>query len=449
MTEAKMLNKVDNEVLCRVGPGTPMGNLLRQYWFPAMPSYELPSPDSPPKKLRLLGEDLVAFRDSAGAVGVLAQACPHRGASLFFGRNEETGLRCVYHGWKFDVTGQCLDMPSEPAESNFKTKIKATAYPARDVNHMVWIYMGPRETPPPFPTFEVLTLPPEQVNEPSIMMEEANWFQNLEGDIDSSHIDYLHSKIRFDAINSGDVGGSFVRDRAPKITVMTTDYGAFYSGQRRWDNEGHSWHRISQYIFPFHTMIAAATPNQVTLRSFVPLDDHYAMLISQNGRLDGPIPADQRARARDAFALAGGYVTPTSDPRSRYFTTANKDNDYKRDFEVERTAQFCGIPAAGNLQDRAMTELMCNEDGIEPIYDRSKEHLGSTDSMVITVRRILIRAAKALQEEGKLPANVDNVELDRVRSCSVIISDDEDWIAQSERARNSDAGVAVAYVVPS
>src|SRR5262245_35105993 len=218
-----MLSKDDNEVLCRVGPGTPMGNLLRQYWFPAMPSYELPSPDSPPKRLRLLGEDLVAYRDTEGRVGVLAQACPHRGASLFFGRNEEAGLRCVYHGWKFDVTGQCTDMPSEPAESNFKSKIKATAYPARDVNHMVWIYMGPRSTPPPFPTYEILTLPPEQVNEPSIMMEEANWFQNLEGDIDSSHIDYLHGRLHLEKPLPGAVRGFYSIDRAPKLTVVTTD----------------------------------------------------------------------------------------------------------------------------------------------------------------------------------------------------------------------------------
>src|SRR5947209_20374634 len=173
-----------------------MGELMRQYWVPALLSSELPRPDSDPVRVLLLGEQLIAFRDSNGKVGLIQNNCPHRGASLFFGRNEEAGLRCVYHGWKFDTTGQCVDMPSEPAESNFKTKIKATAYPCRDVNHMVWIYMGPRQVPPPFPTFEVLTLPPEQVNEPSIMMEEANWFQNLEGDIDSSHIDYLHSRVR-------------------------------------------------------------------------------------------------------------------------------------------------------------------------------------------------------------------------------------------------------------
>jgi phenylpropionate dioxygenase-like ring-hydroxylating dioxygenase large terminal subunit len=443
-----MLPKQENELLCRVGPGTPMGNLLRQYWFPGFPSFELPAPDCPPIKLRLLGEDLVAFRDSDGRVGVLAAACPHRGASLFFGRNEESGLRCVYHGWKFDADGTCVDMPSEPAESNFKTKVRATAYPCRDVNHMVWIYMGPKEVPPPFPHFEILTLPPEHVNEPSIMMEEANWFQNLEGDIDSSHIDYLHSRLHQDVVLSGGIRGFYSLDRAPRLDVVPTPYGAFYSARRRWDDEGNYWHRISQFIFPFHTMIAASTSDTVHLRSFIPLDDHYGMLISQSANLKRPITDEERARMRDAFSLAGGYLPRTSDPRTRYFTVANKSNDYLRDYELERTKQFCGILFAGNLQDRAMTELMCNEDGIEPIYDRSKEHLGTTDRMVIAVRRLLLNAAKALRDDGRVPANVYDVDLDRVRSASVILKDGADWVAATEEARHVDPVRPIAYVVP-
>src|SRR5436853_6861372 len=145
-----MLSKEENEVLTRVGPGTLMGDLMRQYWLPFLYSSEVEA-DGPPLRVRLLGEDLVVFRDSAGKLGLLGTHCPHRGASLFFGRNEEEGLRCVYHGWKFDTTGQCVDMPSEPAESNFKTKIKATAYPCVERNGIVWTYMGPRETPPPLP----------------------------------------------------------------------------------------------------------------------------------------------------------------------------------------------------------------------------------------------------------------------------------------------------------
>jgi phthalate 4,5-dioxygenase oxygenase subunit len=441
-----MLAKEENDLLCRVGPGTAMGNLLRQYWFPAVPSFELPSPDCPPLRVRLLGEDLVAFRDSQGEVGLFVQACPHRGASLFFGRNEEVGLRCVYHGWKYDVTGQCVDMPSEPAESNFKSKIRVRAYPARDVNRMIWVYMGPRDVPPPFPRLDIASLPIEQVSEPRLMMEEANWFQNLEGDIDSSHIDYLHSRLRFDSVASTSIGGSFARDRAPRLEVVATDYGAFYSAKRRWDGEGNEWHRISQLIFPFHTQIAASS-DRVTLRSWVPLDDHYTLQIVQTGNLNGPITDQEHDAHRNQFAKAGGFLPATSDPRSRYFTVANKNNDYNRDFEVERKLQFTGVPAGGNLQDRAMTELMCNEDGIEPIYDRSKEHLGTTDSMVIVARRLYIRAAKALRDEGKVPANVDSLDVGAVRSTSVILREGTDWVEETAAVRSVSGGVPVAYVV--
>jgi phenylpropionate dioxygenase-like ring-hydroxylating dioxygenase large terminal subunit len=439
-----MLPKEENELLCRVGPGSAMGNLLRQYWFPAIPSFELPSPDGPPKKVRLLGEDLVAFRDSNGDVGLFVQACPHRGASLFYGRNEEAGLRCVYHGWKFDVAGNCVDMPSEPAESNFKNKVRVRAYPARDVNRVIWVYMGPRETPPPFPKFDIATLPIEQVSEPRLMMEEANWFQNLEGDIDSSHIDYLHSRLRFDSINSNNINGKFARDRAPRLEVVPTDYGAFYSAKRRWDEEGNEWHRISQLILPFHTQIAAGS-DRVTLRSWVPVDDHYTLQIVQTGNLNAPITPQEHDAAANQFPKNGGFLPETSDPRSRYYTVANKNNDYNRDFDLERTTLFCGIISEGNLQDRAMTELMCNEDGIEPIYDRSKEHLGTTDSMVIIARRLYLRAAKALRDEGRVPANVDNPEVGAVRSASVILPAGANWIEASAEARKAGAA-EVAYV---
>src|ERR1700716_159545 len=154
-----MLSHEENELLTRTGPGTPMGTLYRRFWLPALLPSELPGPDSDPIRFRILGEDLVAFRDSNGKVGFLAHHCPHRGASLFFGRNEEAGLRCVYHGWKFDTSGQCIDMPNEPstfgtgipAESDFKTKVRAVAYPAAEYAGLVWIYMGPPGKQPPLP----------------------------------------------------------------------------------------------------------------------------------------------------------------------------------------------------------------------------------------------------------------------------------------------------------
>jgi phthalate 4,5-dioxygenase oxygenase subunit len=431
-----MLSREDNELLCRVGRGTPMGELLRQYWMPGLPSSELPAPDCPPKKVRLLGEDLVAFRDTAGRVGMLAANCPHRGAALFFGRNEECGLRCAYHGWKFDVSGRCVDMPSEPEESTFKDRVRARAYPCRDVNGVVWAYMGPRETPPAFPTFEINTLPAEQVYPPLMMLEECNWMQALEGDIDSSHIDFVHAKLRPDSAQRG----TYHRDKRPRLEVLPTDYGACYSARRRSDTDGLYWHRVTQFILPFFTMIAASDPHVVSARAWVPLDDHMNLQFVMRGRLDRPVTEAERQQVRDPFASWGGYVDPGSDPRRRHYTTANLHNDYRLDYELQRTDLTIGIPFLGNLQDRAMTE------GMGPIYDRTQEHLGTTDAMVIFTRRLLIGAARALRDQGVAPANVDDPSLCRVRPASALLPEGESWIAATEKARQSDAGVPIAWV---
>src|ERR1700756_2602720 len=154
-----MLSREDNELLCSVGSGTPVGALMRQYWIPALMSSELPERDGAPVRVRLLDENLIAFWATSGKIGLLGNHCPHRGASLFFGRNEEEGLRCVYHGWKFDLTGQCVDMPNEPPESNFKGKIRQTAYPCREQGGAIWAYLGPRAEPPPLPQLEWSLVP--------------------------------------------------------------------------------------------------------------------------------------------------------------------------------------------------------------------------------------------------------------------------------------------------
>jgi phenylpropionate dioxygenase-like ring-hydroxylating dioxygenase large terminal subunit len=413
-----------------------MGELLRQYWMPCLPSAALPEADGPPQKVRLLGEDLVIFRDTRGEVGLLPANCPHRGASLFFGRNEACGLRCAYHGWKFDVTGRCLDMPNEPAESTFKDKVRARAYPCRDVNGVIWTYMGPRETPPPPPAFEISTLPPEQVYPPLMMLEECNWVQALEGDIDSSHIDFVHAKLRAD----GAQRGTWHRDKRPRLEVLPTDYGACYSARRQWDVDGLSWHRVTQFILPFFSMIAASDPHIVQARAWVPLDDDHTLQFAIRARLDRPVTDEERRQVTDPFAAWGGYVEPTSDPLTRYYTKANLHNDYLIDYELQRKELTIGIPFLGNLQDRAMTETMGT------IYDRTQEHLGTTDAMVILVRRQLLNAARALRDGGVVPANVEDPRLCRVRPASVLLPEGESWIAATEKARQSDAGVPIAWV---
>lgn len=440
-----MLSRENNELICRVGRGTPMGELMREYWVPALPSDEFPNLDCPPKRMMLLGERIVMFRDSQGRMGALEEFCPHRGASLYFGRNEEGGLRCSYHGWKFDITGKCLDTPTEQPErrERFCANIKARAYPCREVNHMVWVYLGSRKEPPPFPLFEINTLPPDHVAAPRIMMEEANWLQNMEGDLDSAHLDWVHRRLNEDSPKpeKGIRGFWNPTGRPPLLDVVATEYGAYYSAKRIL-KDGSEWHRVNQFIFPFHTMITTGD-GTINLRSFVPLDDEHAMLISHTGHPTQRLSNEVRRSHGELFEEVGGFIERTNDPRTYFMTKANKRNDYGRDMKLQSELLFLGIPFVGNLQDRAMTELMTNDAG-EAIYDRTKEHLSASDAMIVTVRRQLINAAIKRRDEGKLPPNVDNVELDKVRSASLRYPAGSDWKTMSETARQAIAGTPAA-----
>ena len=224
-----MLTQHENDTLAQVGPGTQMGNLFRRYWLPALLSWELPEGDCPPVRLRLLGEDLVAFRDTTGAVGIVGNYCPHRRASLFFGRNEESGLRCVYHGWKFDVDGNCVDMPSEPAESNFKDKVKLTAYPNEEFGGIVWAYMGPVEATPPVPHME-WTQVPDTHRGVSKVVQPTGWLQGLEGGIDTVHSTFLHRRLAGFGIAARDQ--AIRRSASAIVEVVPTGYGYTYAGLR-------------------------------------------------------------------------------------------------------------------------------------------------------------------------------------------------------------------------
>src|SRR4051812_37080729 len=238
-----MLTAEDNELVCRVGPGTPMGELMRHYWVPALASSELPEQDGAPVRVRLLDEELVAFRDSQGKVGMMAANCPHRGASLFFGRNEECGIRCVYHGWKFDVTGQCVDMPSEPAESNFKTKIKTTAYPTVEAGGVIWGDPGPTEDRPDMPQLE-WTLVPESHRYVHKRLQYCSYLQNVEGEVDSAHVSFLHRRLQPED-TTGLIGGQALlaraNDGAPIFTVQETPYGMAIGARRNWAEDQYYW----------------------------------------------------------------------------------------------------------------------------------------------------------------------------------------------------------------
>src|SRR5579864_7161173 len=396
-----MLSREENEFICRTGPGTPMGEFLRRYWTPAMLSSELPSADSDPVRVMLLGEQLIAFRDTNGKVGLIQNNCPHRGASLFFGRNEEAGLRCVYHGWKFDVAGNCIDMPNEPAESDFKQKVKATAYLTQERGGIVWAYMGSRQEPPKLPDLEPNMLPDDQVVVTAIQRE-CNWLQGLEGDIDTSHLGFLHlGAVQPQDTRAGTFAYYTVNDRAPHYNVVDTEYGAMYAAYRP-GGEGHLYWRFAQFLFPFYAMIPTGVLGiQKLVRAWVPMDDEHMMFYSMGSQASAQQSANvnaNRRMSRNQSPVPMDLMQPnTTDWYGRFRLSANAANDYLIDRDKQRRkVDYTGIPGI-HTQDQAITESMGT------IYDREKERLGTSDIMVIRVRRRLMDAARALAERGVTP----------------------------------------------
>jgi nitrite reductase/ring-hydroxylating ferredoxin subunit len=436
-----MLSREDNELLCKVGPGTPTGALLRQYWIPALMSSELPERDGAPVRVRLLGENLIAFRVTSGKIGLIQNHCPHRGASLFFGRNEEEGLRCVYHGWKYSCEGHCVDMPNEPEESNFKSKIHATAYPCVERNDIIWTYMGPRQTPPPLPDIEPNMLPQGEYQVQKVLRE-CNWFQGLEGDIDTSHLGFLHlGAIKPEQTKPGTFDYYNVNDRAPKYEVVDTEFGTSYGAYRPAEADTYYW-RIAHFLFPFFTMIPTGILGmQVLVRAWVPVDDNHIMFWSiaaprsraGNGAAGGAAGLSAGGRpVAAAGSRAGGFefLPDSPDWTGKFRLAQNKDNDYLIDRDAQRTTSFTGI-AGIHQQDQAVTESM------GPIYDRTQEHLGSSDAMVIRTRRRVINAARALRDNATTPPGVDDPAVYRYRSGGVILPRDAEWLEATKGLRRA------------
>jgi len=434
-----VLSKEENELITCVGPGTPMGTLMRQYWVPALVATELPTPDCNPVRVKLLGEELIAFRDSTGRVGLLGQHCPHRGASLFFGRNEEGGLRCVYHGWKYDVTGQCVDMPSEPPESTFKERIRATAYPCVERGGIVWTYMGTRATPPPLPDIEPNMLPDGQWSV-GVTMRNCNWLQGLEGDIDTSHLQFLHlGCVKPEDVRPNTMSYFALVNRAPRYEVTETPGGTMY-GAYRPAGEGQRYWRVAHFLFPFYTLIPTGLlGNQIQVRAWVPLDDEHMLFFSMSGRAAGPgleSRADGNGQLRTATPdgrTAGGlrYHPNSSDPLGRFRLVQAAENDYLIDREKQRSGNsYTGVDGIP-VQDAVATESM------GPIADRTAEHLVSSDVMVIRTRRRMLDAVRALQESGTVPPGADEPEVYLVRSGGVILPETCDWIEGTKNLREA------------
>ncbi|AMB88244.1 (2Fe-2S)-binding protein [Pseudomonas agarici] len=424
-----MLRKEVNDLLAQTDPGKPMGDMFRRYWIPALLANELPEDDCPPVRVKLLSERLIAFRDTQGKYGLMDEFCAHRGVSLWFGRNEEGGLRCPYHGWKYDTTGQCVDVPSEPESSGFCQKIKLQSYPMVKVGDILWTYMGPKEHQPPLPQFEFANVPADQTFT-SKRLQESNWLQAMEGGIDSSHVSFLHSgNLNTDPLFKGARGNQYnLSDRMPFFEVVKHD-GGLYIGARRNAEEGKYYWRITPWVMPCFTMVPPRGDHPLHGHFWIPIDNENCWAWSFDYHPNRALTPEERGAMEAGKGIHCEYEEGTFRPK------ANKDNDYL----IDRLAQKEGRTYSGvegiAIQDSSLQESM------GPLVDRTKENLVSTDNGIIMARQMLRKAVTALTEKGVQPPGVDPVH-HRVRSVAVVLPPDEAFDEACKEYLQARAGVA-------
>ena len=421
-----MLSHADNVFLTHTGPGTPMGDLLRRFWMPALLSEELAERDGAPRKIKILSEDLIAFRDSNGRVGIVEPHCPHRGANLYFGRNEECGIRCAFHGWKFDVDGNCVDLPTSPPESTYKEKIKLLAYPTREWADMIWVYMGPRETMPELSQLELGLVPPAH-RYVSKKRQDCNWVQSLEGAIDTAHFSFLHAiptkdeAVRVDILRKtsaiGQEGGLADRSRwvtddpRPKFKIHGHDAGLVIAAGRKTDTTDIYW-RIAQFLAPNHALVPVAFPGEVYHgQTWVPIDDTTCWVYTYSWTPDRPLSNAERSKYAAGLSLH-------AEIDEHYVPKKNMQNDYMLDRELQKTLSYTGIAGVSD-QDAAI------QDSQGAIQDRTKEHLGPTDVGIVEFRKLVMSAARALQR-GDAPRPAAASQRYAVRAGGWIAAGDKD-----------------------
>lgn len=433
-----MLSPEDNETLVRVGPGTPMGGLMRLYWMPFLPVADLPA-GGMPQRVRLLGEDLIAFRDSEGRLGLVDHACPHRGAPLVFGRNEDCGLRCVYHGWKFGTDGHVQDLPAEPAESRLKDKVRLKAYACRERNGIAWAYMGPRQDdPPPLPEMEWNLVPADRVHV-SFRVQECNWLQAVEGEIDSAHAAILHGRIDAQGAISDWIAK---RDLRPTFECQRQPFGMSVASRRKLDDETSYW-RVNQFLLPFWTLVPPQSQYpELSGHAWVPIDDENTLCIMFSYHPSEKLYDKTRAlfekghagretghASNDAFAPR----LPT-EPFAKYWTRYTRQNAYLFNYDAQTKTWFSGLPGLW-VQDAAC------QSGVAAIYDRSKEHLGISDTGVAMTRRLLLETVRNLHANGAEPQGARDPSTFMVRAVSLTLPAGVPWQAHGEHmAARLDAG---------
>jgi len=447
-----MLSANDNQYLTQVGPGTAMGSSLRHYWIPAILSTELPAINAAPLDIRLLGEDLTAFRSGDGSVGLVQSNCPHRGAPLYYGRPEDGGIRCAYHGWMFDTAGRCIDMPNEPEESNFKDKVTVAAYPCAERNGVVWAYMGPDVPPPPLPDLEWNLVPAPQ-SYVTKRIENCNFMQAMEGEIDSSHSAFLHSSLTNDVFTTP-VAVKLVRskgeryrmqDQRPRFQVLDTNAGVMVGASYAAEEESRYW-RITQFLLPFHTLIPPYGASPVLSgHAWVPIDDTHTMALCFTYHPSLPLSQEQREilmyqrnGLEGLHPSVDAYEPSPAIPGDATWRTKMKhggDSRFPIDREFQNTKSFSGLPGVWP-QDTAMQE------GMGLISNRAREHLGTTDMGIIKVRKRLIAEAHNLANHGATPAGVFNPDQYAIRAASAVVESGSSWVEMTAETRTVQLGVS-------
>ncbi|MBS0407343.1 MAG: Rieske 2Fe-2S domain-containing protein [Proteobacteria bacterium] len=429
-----MISHEDNETLVRVGPGTPMGQLMRQYWIPFLKSADVEQ-DGQPHKVRLLGEDLVAFRDSGGKVGLVDHACPHRGAPMVFARNEEDGIRCIYHGWKFNVEGRCQDMPAEPANSPMCSRMTIKAYPVRERNGVLWAYMGPsRDAPPLLPELE-WNMVPEANCVVTLRVQECNWLQALEGEVDSAHAAILHGSRNGSTITQWRQG----QDLTPTFEIQQHEAGISIAARRK-DGAEKNYVRVNQFLMPFWTLVPPQTQYpELSGHAWVPIDDNHTLAIMFSYTPDQPFYEKTRklfkeghkGRETGHHSEVAYEQKPVSVPFHKYWSRFNRANAYEYDYDS-------GLPGLW-LEDAAC------QSGVAAIYDRTREHLGTTDSGIARVRRMLLENAKKLAQGAVAPATTAAPSSFMVRAISLTIPVGADWAELGRDYMKAEVGKGFGY----
>jgi phenylpropionate dioxygenase-like ring-hydroxylating dioxygenase large terminal subunit len=405
-----VLTTEQNDQLTRTGSGTAMGSLLRRYWVPALLAREVAEPDGPPVRVQLMGERLIAFRDTSGRVGLIGEFCAHRGVSLFFGRNEECGLRCAYHGWKYAVDGRCLDVPQEPS-SGFKDDIRLTAYPCLEQGGVIWTYMGPPEQRPEPPALEWSVLPGDRVFL-SKRLQDCNFMQAMEGGIDSSHVSWLHSfSLNADPLFVGSRGNAYnLHDPNPVFEVVDAPGGLYVAARRNAEADSYYW-RVTLWIMPWYTIIPPRGDHPFGAHAWVPIDDTSCWAWSINYHPHRALTDKETGAMQDGAGIHVKYMPDSFVP------LANRTNDYLIDRAAQKTNRsYSGVEGIA-MQDASLQESM------GPIQDRTREHLVSTDNAIIMARRRLLRAAQQLAA-GKAPPGLEPA-AQRVRSVALVLPRDQ------------------------